>query len=456
MTPYNQIFQLHAKGLNNSEIERTIGNVTRKTIISVFQLAQKYGYEYSQTNPMTDKEIHRILHPKRGRDERMPDLEAIIYELGLQRSSITALWKRYSKQRKAAGVTPYSKAMFQTFVSEAKESIHLPHYNPLLVFCYVKNAYVDKDGVKRGVLFAEMTGSEYVSMTIVPNNKARTWIHALIRIIHNFDVVPQQCCFAGHLPKAVKEMTADCLAYYGMEMMPDGFNKGNVLSGIINDVLKEQESQIAGALFINAQLVCGEYNDLCYSGCSHLTRLDAFKLEALTMNPLPTEDYDLMEYTDVAVQMNYHVEIDSMFYSVPFELRHDKFTAYISDKFVELHCEGAIAAVHDRLTGRAGQYSTDPSHIPPKDKIPWNEVSGKSLRSWAKKIGSNTLKVIDVFLQQRTFEVQAYKVCNALLHFSERYGTYQLEEACKQACDSDNISYSFIKTILQGKNEGQD
>ena len=458
MTPYNRIFQLHADGLNNSEIERTIGTVTRKTVITVLKLADQYGYKYPPPKPMTDTEIHRILHPKKDRIDRMPDSESIVYELSLPGLSIASLWKQYSSRLSKKGIVPYSKAMFQNIVNAAKNEVSLPKYKPLLIFHYIKRAYEDMDGNSRGILFSEMAGSEYVSMTVVPNTKARSWIHALIRIIHNYGAIPSECCFVGHTPKAVAEMTEDCLAYYGMKIIPAGPNKGIVLPNMIQMVLRDwnAKQQEADSLFMNTHWTCKEYNDVCYSGCKSMTRADAFNIEAGTLNSLPKEDYDLIEYADVSVQLNYHVEIDSMFYSVPFELRHDRITAYISDKLVELHCAGAIVAVHDRLTGRKGQYSTDPSHIPPENMIPWNETSGKSLRSWAKKIGPSTLKAVDAFLRQRAYEVQAYKVCNALLHFSERYGAEQLEEACKLACEYHEITYTFIKTILQDKKEGQD
>lgn len=64
MTPYNQILQLHNDGKNNAEIVRLIGNVSRKTVITVLQLAEKYSFVYPPSKPMTDTEIHRFLHPK--------------------------------------------------------------------------------------------------------------------------------------------------------------------------------------------------------------------------------------------------------------------------------------------------------------------------------------------------------------------------------------------------------
>lgn len=65
MIPYNEIFRFHIKGKNNTEIARIIGRVSRKTVITALQLADKMGFVYSPENVMSDIDIHRILHPKK-------------------------------------------------------------------------------------------------------------------------------------------------------------------------------------------------------------------------------------------------------------------------------------------------------------------------------------------------------------------------------------------------------
>ena len=99
MTPYNQIFQLHNKGLNNSQIEKAIGSITRKTVITVLKLTKEKGFVYSdQTEPLTDTEIHRILHSKKDKGTRMPDIDSVMFDLSLPKNSIAKIWKCYSEK----------------------------------------------------------------------------------------------------------------------------------------------------------------------------------------------------------------------------------------------------------------------------------------------------------------------------------------------------------------------
>ena len=95
---------------------------------------------------------------------------------------------------------------------------------------------------------------------------------------------------------------------------------------------------------------------------------DAFDIEKNVLYELPEEDYDFVEYTEVSPQFN-HVQVDKMYYSIPFDYRHDKLTAYISEQYVEIHRDGMVLCVHDRLTGRPGQYRTELEHLPNEKNI---------------------------------------------------------------------------------------
>lgn len=95
MTPYNDILRLHSEGLNNSAIERELGNVTRKTVISTIQLANKYGLTFPFKSPLSDLDIHRILHPKKSREQRKPNMDKIMFQLSLPSQNIIQLWNEY-------------------------------------------------------------------------------------------------------------------------------------------------------------------------------------------------------------------------------------------------------------------------------------------------------------------------------------------------------------------------
>ena len=450
MTPYNQIFQLHAKGLNNSEIERTIGNVTRKTVITVLTLAEKYGFQYPPPQPMSDVEIHRMLHPKKDRADRMPDMAQVMFEISLPGQSIASVWKAYSKNNPGG----YSKTKFQTLVRECRDHYDIGEYKQLVYLRYVKDAFRNARGNRIHYLFAQMYHSRKVFAVAIGDNKARSWVHGLINLIHQIGGAPSAFIFLNKIPKSLTAITQDCLSYYGIIVEQSrivtrpGFDLmiKDALTGISNEHNSDDEK--ASPFWVLRQ-ACLKHNALPLFDESTFSVEAAFKLEAKYFKELPERDYDLTEYTDVRVQPNRHVEIDGNYYSVPFQYRHEKLTAYINDCYVDICYLDTIVCTHERLEGKSGKYSTDKEHLVPDEMVPFGELSGKSLRSWANKIGPNTARVIDYLLRIRTYEIQGYKVCNTILHYSTKYSPQILEAACTAAINKKTINYSFLSMYCE-------
>lgn len=449
MTPYNDIFALDQNGLNHSQIERELGTVTRKTIISVLQLAEKYSFHYNPEAGLSDTDIHRILHPKKSRKNRMPNLDICFYRLGLPGQNIAGLRSLYIEECAQRGVIPYSRSMFQNIIAEERHK-YQREYTPVLKLIYVKNA-VTEGGKQLSFLFYRHCDSGYTSFAYVKDRKTRTWIHAVIHAIRNNNVSVDVVHYLGHIPSKVRSETTDCVAFYGMKLEEmgkkvklDDFHQW--VSETIHMVNNDESD--ASRMFLLAR-ACAAYNSRSFFNSKKFTIEDAHMIAANESYPLPDRDYELVEYTEVKPFINYHVKINGAFYSVPYMFRHDKLTAYISDSIIEIYYGDAIIAVHDVLNDSRVRYSTDPSHLPQENEIPYGEVSGRSLRAWAELIGPYTRTVIDTWLTHRRYEAQAFIPCNALLHMTVSYSRSRVEKACRISCENNDLSYKSVMNNIR-------
>lgn len=83
--------------------------------------------------------------------------------------------------------------------------------------------------------------------------------------------------------------------------------------------------------------------------------------------------------------------------------------------------------------------------------VTWN---GDRFKSWAAKIGENTVSVVRLFLESHKVEQQGYKACMALLKLADRYSVERLETACAKALSyTGRPSFKSIQAILKS---GQD
>src|SRR6516165_6067547 len=95
-----------------------------------------------------------------------------------------------------------------------------------------------------------------------------------------------------------------------------------------------------------------------------VSRRDLFlELDRPALKELPAEPYQYAEWRVRRVGLDYHVEIDGHYYSVPHRLIREQLDARITERTIELFCKGERVAVHMRGTGR-GRHTTVPEHMP--------------------------------------------------------------------------------------------
>ena len=184
------------------------------------------------------------------------------------------------------------------------------------------------------------------------------------------------------------------------------------------------------------------------------SRLSTFmEEEKYALLPLPTAPYELDIWKIATVQFNYHISVDKMYYSVPYEYIKHKVDVRITKNVIEVFFNNHRICSHPRLHGRKGQYSTVVEHMPEdyKEYTTWNS---ERFISWAESIGANTAIAVKAILASHRVEQQGYKGCMALLKLADKYAVNRLESACEKALSYTlSSSYKSIQTILK---TGQD
>ena len=164
--------------------------------------------------------------------------------------------------------------------------------------------------------------------------------------------------------------------------------------------------------------------------------------------PLPATRFELSDWKTATVQFNYHISVDGMLYSVPYEYIKKKVDVKVTDTTIEIFYNHTRIASHRRLKGRTGQYSTITEHMP-EDHQKYLEWNGDRFRKWAERIGINTYTAVNAILTSKGVEQQTYRSCMGLLKLAEKYSDALLEAACKKALSyTASPSYKSIKNIL--------
>ena len=116
--------------------------------------------------------------------------------------------------------------------------------------------------------------------------------------------------------------------------------------------------------------------------------------------PLPATRFELSDWKAATVQFNYHISVDGMLYSVPYEYIKKKVDIRVTDTTIEIFYNHNRIASHRRLKGRPGQYSTITEHMP-ADHQKYLEWNGDRFRKWAERIGINTYTAVNAILTSK-------------------------------------------------------
>ncbi len=147
------------------------------------------------------------------------------------------------------------------------------------------------------------------------------------------------------------------------------------------------------------------------------------------------------------MNLDYHVEIDKHFYSVPFRLLREEVEARITAKTVEIFHRGKLVAVHLRSL-RPYRPTTLADHMPSSHRRYRDWTHERILRE-AASIGDDTAALVEIILRSRPHPEQGFRSCIGILRLATRYDAERLDGACARALALGTRSYSSVAAILK-------
>jgi transposase len=178
------------------------------------------------------------------------------------------------------------------------------------------------------------------------------------------------------------------------------------------------------------------------------TRRELFEqLDRPALHPLPAQPYEFAEWKKVRVNIDYHVEIEGHYYSVPYQLVRKALEARYSERTVECFHKGQRVASHPR-SHLKGRHTTLPEHMPTSHRS-YAEWTPQRLIRWAEKTGPATAGMVQTILERRAHPQQGFRSCLGIMRLGKSFGEERLEAACRRALTLGACSYKSIESILR-------
>lgn len=171
------------------------------------------------------------------------------------------------------------------------------------------------------------------------------------------------------------------------------------------------------------------------------------ELDRPALQPLPVQRYVLAYWKTVRASIDYHVEVDRHYYSVPYQLAGQKLESRSTAVTVEIFLNGKRVASHVR-SNAAYRHTTISAHMP-KSHQAHLEWSPSRLIHWAEGIGAATAELVHTILERKPHPEMGYRACLGILSLEKIYTRQRLEAASQRAVQLQAFSYQSVKSILK-------
>ena len=480
MTKYREILRLTALGLSQRAIMQSLG-VAQKTVVKVQRRAQELKLSWPLDEFLTDDALGKLMFPKDSKassSKKIPDFDYIQKELLRNGVNKKLLWTEYLEECRLSGDEPLMYSQFCYHIQQDEEKRHAtmhigrkPGEQIEVDWAGDPAKITDPDTgeiIDAYLFVGVMTYSQYPYVEAFINEKQQAWITAHVHMYEYFGgvtriLVPDNCKTAvihsnNWYDQQVNAVYHEMAEHYNTAIIParvrtpkDKPNAegtvGNISTWITAALRNEQFFSLAE---LNAAIrkKLYEFSRRPFQK-KEGSRYEIFRDEELPLlTKLPATPYEIAEWKTATVQFNYHISVDGMLYSVPYEFIKRKVDVRVTDTTIEIFYNHNRIASHRRLYGRKGQYSTVTEHMP-EDHQKYLEWNGDRFRQWAERIGTNTSKVVNALLASQRVEQQSYRSCMGLLKLADKYSVDRLEAACAKALTyTASPSYKSIKNIL--------
>jgi transposase len=170
------------------------------------------------------------------------------------------------------------------------------------------------------------------------------------------------------------------------------------------------------------------------------------QLDRPALRPLPATRYQFAVWRTAKVNIDYHVEADHHYYSVPYQLVQEQVDVRISAQAIEIFRRGRRVASHLRER-TPGRHTTAAEHMPEAHRRHLEWTPGRIVR-WAEQAGPQTASLVRAVMESRPHPEQGYRSCLGIMRLGKRFGDDRLEAACTRALAFQALSYRSVESIL--------
>ena len=475
MRQIRETLRLHLQaGLSYSEVGRTL-KISKSVAGKYVSLARAAGVDWAMVQTLTDDELDaRLYLPAlpRSSHQLAPDFALVHQELKRAGVTLQLLWEEYAKDNPLAYKYTSFCVKYREWAMGLKRSMRQTHVAGEKLFIdYAGQTVAIIDAatgeITRAQIFVATLGaSNYTYACATARQTTADWIGAQVQALEFFGgvprlIVPDQTRSLVKNPERYdpqpNRLYDEFAAHYGCALLParpahprDKPKVENAVLVVERWILARLRNRRFFSLIELNQAIALLLVDLNQRAFKKLPgcRRSAFDLlDAPALQPLPATRFEFFKWKSAKVNIDYHVEFDGHYYSVPHALVRTTVELRVTANLVECFSSNQRVACHP-LSHQRGRHTTTPKHMPASHRAHL-EWTPQKLIDWGLRIGVSTAAVVTWQLEHRPHPEQGYRACLGMQRLAREYTPARLEAACTRALAIRSPNLKSVTSILK-------
>ena len=476
MRKIKEVLRLKWKhGYSNKQIAKSC-NISRSTVRDYVRRAQSAGLSWPIDPELDDASLENLLFPVQPIDpsshRQMPSMETLFNELKKQGVTLQLLWYEY-KQVNPDGYQ-YSQFchLYRQWVKKLDVTLRQEHRAGEKLFLDYAGQTVPIIDPATGeihhaqIFIAALGASNYTFSEATMSQDLASWIRSHVHAFEFFGGVPQilvpdnlktgvtnPCRYEPDINPTYQDLAE----HYGTTVIPARPGKPRDKAKVESAVLVA-ERWILAALRNHTFFSLQELNRAIREKLSELNNRRFQKLNSTrkilyesidkpALKPLPAHPYEYADWKKARVNIDYHIEVDHHYYSVPYQLVREQVDVRLTASTVEVLFKNRRVSAHKRSYVPGG-FTTIKEHMP-KSHQRYLQWTPSRIIKWAGKTGPNTQKLVTRILENRPHPEQGFRSALGIMPLAKHYTPERVEKASTRTLAIGACSYKSVKSILK-------
>ena len=462
-----------AAGLSDRQIATSVGSA-RSTVQECLRRAAAANVTWPVPDSLDDAQLEALLYPPIVAAISVPLPEFAHLHRELSRPGVTRrlLWEEYRALHpdgvQYSAFCDHYRAWRDRVVEPVMRFVHRAGDKCFVDYAGHTLPIIDRHTgeIHEAQIFVASLGcSNYTFAEATASQSLPDWLGSHVRAVEFFGGVP-----AAFVPDNLKSGVqkphrydpeinpayAEWAEHYSTTILPARVRRPRDKAKVENAVLiverwilaKLRDRQFFSLTELNtaiAELLL-EYNHKPFQKMDGTRHSRFLKLDRPALKVLPARPYEYAQWKSAKVHLDYHIEVERAYYSVPYRHIGDQVDVRMTARMIEIFYRRQLIATHIRSFKRSHR-TTLPAHRPEKHRAIVDQ-SIERLIERAMRIGASVAAVLREQFNKKVHPEEALRSAQGILRLAQDFSSERLERACQRALQLRTHSYRAVRNLI--------